>query len=110
MSVIKSKIIGMIMIIFAIIVGIHYTICIFANGMVNGELVFFKDETFIGIPIYTEYWTLALPIYLMVLFFLVLIGWLGFAAISIGEPKVSEEEMRRIRILDENYKKQKENQ
>ncbi|MHA1291046.1 MAG: hypothetical protein ACTSQJ_00090 [Promethearchaeota archaeon] len=108
MKVLKSKVIGIFMVLFAISSGIHYTLCIFTNGTTNEGLVFFRDDTFFGIPLFNEYWTLALPIYLIVLFFLILIGWLGIAAITTGEPKVSEEEMRKIRILDENFRKKKE--
>ena len=100
MSLLRSKIIGLIMLLFALIVGSGYTLCIF----INGEGVFFRDSTFYGIPILNSYWTLALPLLIGVLIFIFLIGWLGVAAIFSKEPQVSEEEINRIRELDKKLR------
>ena len=55
MSLLKSRIIGLLMVIFAIVFGLWYTLCIVNNGIINGKLHFFKDETFYGIPLLNEY-------------------------------------------------------
>ena len=70
----------------------------------NG-LELFRDETMLGIPVLNEYWTVALPIYLVMLLLFFIIGWMGFATIFIKEPQVSEEEIRMVKALDEKYRK-----
>ena len=105
MSVLKSRIFGFLMFLVALAISIWYTLCVFVNGSTSEGLVFFRESTFFGIPLLNEYWTIALPLYLLVIVIQVLVGWLGIAALLTGEPQVSEEEMRMVRELDKNYRK-----
>jgi len=100
MSLLKSKIIGILMICIGLILGGYYTLCVLVNGF-NENKSIFRDESFLGIPILNEYWTIAAPIFLACILLVFLICWIGVATLFIKEPQVSDEEIKKVRDLDE---------
>jgi len=107
MSILRSRLLGVIMVVFTLIIGLYYSLCIFFNG---AEISLFKSERFFGIPILSDYWTIALPIYIGIMILLILIAWLGLAAILTKEipPKIEEERVK-IQKLDAAIRKQTKN-
>jgi len=115
MSRLKERIVGLLLVLFVFVFGIWYSLCIFANSYISQGLDFPCSNlnidwqpNFFGIPLLNEYWTLALPLYVLILVVLFIIGWLGFATFQIGEPKISEEEMKHLKELDKAMRNKKE--
>ena len=99
MSALKSKLVGLVMVLSALVFGSYYILSMISNSfLVQGEN--FPLSTFFGIPLLNWYWTLALPLLALIIIILFLVIWLGIAAMLSEEPRVSEEEMRKIRELD----------
>ena len=107
MSVIKSRLIGVVMVLIAVMIGVYYSLCVFINGADAG---LFRSGRIFGIPILNEYWTIALPIYVGIMVLLLLIAWLGVAAIFTRElPLEIEQEKMKIQKLDDAIRDQARN-
>ncbi|MBD3226885.1 MAG: hypothetical protein GF329_01755 [Candidatus Lokiarchaeota archaeon] len=111
MKLLKNKIMGVLMLIFVLVFGVWYSLCVFMNsGLLTAFIIpdSIFQPNFLGIPLLNSYWTIALPIYLLVLIVLFIAGWLGIATIIAKPPKVSEEEINRIMTLEKKLKDKKE--
>lgn len=106
-----KKISGVLVFLFAVTFGIYYSICIFYH---SGLLIGFKipfspfPDNFLGIPLLSIFWTLALPIYLLVLLMLLIMGWVGISTLLLKKPRISDEELHKVMELEKKHKKKQE--
>ena len=77
---------------FGILVWLYYTY----NLLVNGGVF----ENFLGIPLLDAYWIIALPMFVLMTGVIALMIWLGMSTFTTPEPRVTDEELRKLEELE----------
>ncbi len=92
MGINRTKGVGLILIVVAVLVWGYYTY----NLLVAGQII----PNFVGIPILNEFWIIAFPMFLIMTAFFALMIWLGLSTFTAPEPRVTAEELQKLEELE----------
>jgi hypothetical protein len=88
----KTKIIGILLMVFGLIVWGYYTY----DLLVMGSVI----PNFLSLPLLNEFWIIALPMFLIVTAVAALMIWLGFSTFTTPAPRVTDEELQKLEELE----------
>ena len=88
----KTKVIGIVLMIVGLLIWVFYTY----NLLVVGAVI----PNFLNLPLLSDFWIVALPMFVLISAVLALMVWLGLSTFTTPEPRVTDEELQKLEELE----------